>query len=150
MVTAANGHEVGPSGFPDGILPLDRHFHRHLDRHRTAVSVENVGKFLREDFSQLFSQSDCRLVGKPTEHHVGHPVQLILGIVVAVHRAPPGGHSLNEGSAVGKGDFAAPGADHLVGRQRIGCRGVGMPEVVPVKVVRQLFYIHNPLFSKYL
>ena len=89
--------------------------------------------------TSVVASSDRRLVGEPAEHHVAHPAGLVGQggvedrVAVAVDRGPPGGHAVDQLTAVGQPQPDALGALDQVGVGAPGHRPVGMPDVRPVE-----------------
>ncbi len=131
VVAAAQGEQACASRA--GRLEAD--LDRHLDRDRSRVGEEDVLERLRRQLHQPRRQLDRRRVREPAEHHVRHPLQLRAGggverrMTVAVNRAPPRRHPVDQLAAVGERDSnAARGRD----QQRLGDPGhrpVRMPHV---------------------
>ena len=88
---------------------------------------------------QAAAEVDGRPVGEPAEHHVAHRVGLAAyGVVeprvpVAVDRAPPRRHRVDQRRAVGQPDPDALGVVDQLHAVGCGHRGVGMPEVLAVE-----------------
>ena len=139
VVAAAEGQELTPAAVTAGKLVLDGHLHGYLYADGTGVGQEDLRVFQRNDLRQSFAQRDGRGVGKPAEHDVAHPPELVGGRgvqlrdVVAVNSAPPGAHAVDHLAPVRQGKDAAGGPLDRVDGQRVGQRGVRMPEVGPVE-----------------
>ena len=139
MVAAHGGEEMAPFCAAQGYLVLDSHLEGHFHGNRAGICKEEVGEAFRNKGEYAPCKCYCWSVGKASEHHVAHAGSLGLQgahnvlVSVAVHCAPPGGHAINELLAVFKQDTVfACGLDPVYG-QGIGGRGVGVPQMLPVK-----------------
>ena len=84
-------------------------------------------------------QPDRRLVREAAEHHVRHPPELLAHgrverrVAVAVDRAPPRGHPVDQLAPVGQPQAHPLGRDDRQRGQRRGQRAVGMPDALGVE-----------------
>ena len=89
--------------------------------------------------TQALGQAHRRLVREPAEHHVRHALELLAHrrverrVAVAVDRAPPRGHPVDQLAPVGELQAHALGRDDRQRRQRRGQRAVGMPDALAVE-----------------
>ena len=101
VVAPADREEPGPRP-PGREVPLQRHLHRDLDRHRARVGEEDVLEPVGGEVDEAPGEPDRRLVGQPAEHHVRHRAELAMGRVVElghgipVDRAPPRRHRVDD------------------------------------------------------
>ena len=138
MIAVAEGQET-TTRLAFGLPVLQRHFHRHLYRHRTGIGEENALQRFRGHRHQLAAQRHRRRMGDPAKHHVRHLIDLRFHrriearVIVAVDRRPPGGHAVNQLFTAGEGQLAPVGGNHRVDRQGGSHRGVGVPDVAPIE-----------------
>ena len=148
VVPRTDGHEVVLLRMAGCKLILYRHLQGHLHGYRPTVGIKNILHVGRYDFQQFLSQFNGRFMGQSPEHHMRHPVELFLHrpvqyrMIVSMHGTPPRRHTINQLRAVGQSQRTALCPLYLVRRQRIRGRSVRMPQVVPVKFVKQFLTIH--------
>ena len=102
VVAAPPGQQPPPLGAPPRAPVLEAHLDRHLHGHRSRVAQEHVAQRLRCDLHQPPGEANAGLVGEPSEHHVAHPLDLVVGggvegrVGVAVDGRPPRGHAVHQ------------------------------------------------------
>ena len=140
MIPAADRRKTMFLRLPLRLPILNGHLHRYLYRHRAAIGIEDLIHRGRQQGQQLRTQLHGRFMGKAPEHDVAHLLQLRLGrriehgVIIPMHRCPPGRHPINQLCAICQGDRHALGLRYRINRQRINRRGVGMPQVIPIKL----------------
>ena len=145
----APAHREEPGAAPTCCeVPLQRHLHRDLDRHRARVGEEDVLEAVGGKVEEPAGEADGGLVGQATEHHVGHRAELPLGRGielghgVPVDRAPPRRHGVDDlarlAVAVTQPQPDAVRRLHQVRRLGRECGGVGVPHVVAVERQQRL------------
>ena len=94
-------------------------------------------------------------MGETAEHHMAHFVELPFGrivepwIVVAVYFAPPRRHAVDQFGAVGQCYHRSITSLYLVGRQRVYCRSIWMPEMLSVPgIVNCIIHFHSAKLAK--
>ena len=131
VIAAAQRQQAGASRAGG----LQAHLDRDLDGDRAGVGEEDVLERRRGQRNQPSRQLDRGLVGEAAEHDVRHAIQLCARggvehrVAVAVDRAPPRRHSVDQLAAVGQGE---PHAARARDEQRRGGgrhRAVWMPDV---------------------
>ena len=138
VVRAAEREQPRLLGTPGAPPVLQHHLQGDLDRDGARVREEHVLQRRGRDGDQAGGQRDGRLVGEAAEHDVGHPVELgpqrgvERGVAVAVDRAPPRGHAVDELAPVGQAQAHARGRGDGERRLRRGHRPVGVPDVLAV------------------
>ena len=124
---------------PERALELQAELDRDLDRDRAGVGEEHLLQPVGRDLHQALRQTHGRLVREPAEHHMRHPPELLAdggverGVAVAVDRAPPRGHPVDQLAPVGQRQAHALRRDDRQRGQRAGQRAVGMPDVLAVE-----------------
>ena len=119
---------------------LHGHFQGHFHGHRAGVGIEYLLHGRRNQRQQQFAQLDGRVVRQSAEHDVRHLADLLCGcpvqyrMIVTVHGAPPGGHSLYQGLPAFQRNRCPVRLLHLIYRQRMGGRGVWTPQVLAVEL----------------
>ena len=135
VVAAAQRQEAAALGAAVGLGELQRDLQRHLDRHRAGIAEEHPSEPPARERRQPRRQPRRRLVGQAAEHDVRQRVGL--GVQrgdqfrrpVAVHRAPPGGHAVDQAAAVGQPQAGALAADHRHRGRVLARPRVGVPQV---------------------
>ncbi len=139
VVAAAHGQQPRALGMAARALKLQAQLDRDLDGDRAGVGEEHPIQPVGRDLDQTLRQAHRRLVREPAEHHVRHPPELLSdggverGVAVAVDRAPPRGHAVDQLAAVRQLQAHALRRDDRQRRLRAGQRAVGMPDVLAVE-----------------
>ena len=79
VVASTDGGELVFVGESFGLLVLQRHFHCHFYRYRSAVGKKDFVEAGGQDANQALGQAGGRFVGEAAEHDVAHLLQLGLG-----------------------------------------------------------------------
>ena len=140
MVAAPDGQKaILPSPAPADPV-LEGHLDGDLHGHRAGISQKNLGQGRGRQLYQGPTKLDGGRVGQATEHDMGHAGELVgdggvqNGMVVAMDGRPPRGHAVNELPAVREPKAHAARGDDLVHGQGVRRRGIGMPDVLAVKI----------------
>ena len=139
VVAAPQRQQPRALGVPQRALELQAHLDRDLDRHGARVGEEHSLEPSRREREQALGQAQRGLVREPAEHHVGHARKLLarcrieLRVAVAVDRAPPRGHAVDQLAPIAETQARAARALH---RQRVQGgrqRAIGMPNALAVE-----------------
>jgi hypothetical protein len=149
VIAGADGHEIGLFRVTGSYLILNGHLQGYFYSHRTAVGIEYVLHGGRCQRKQFLSQGNGRFMSQSAKHDMSHAVQLLFDgpvqhrMIVPVYGTPPGRHSLNQACTVFQFNRTPFRAPDLIGRKRIQHRRIGMPQMLPVEVINNLFITHN-------
>ena len=122
-----------------GALELQAHLDRDLDRDRPRIGEEDSPELAGRQLEQPLGQAHGRLVGEAAEHHMRHAAKLLLQrrvearVGVAVDRAPPRGHAVDQLAPVGELQAYAAGGGNRQRGQRRGQRAIGVPHALAVE-----------------
>jgi hypothetical protein len=147
VIAAADGEKPVLLGPSQGKPVLQAYLDCHLDRHRPSVGKEHMLEAIRAELDQPCGQANRGFVGKPAEHHVRHPLELVAHrriehrVAVAVDHAPPRCHPVDQLPPVLKPQADAGGGRH---RQRRDGRhrAIRMPDM-PLVELHELNDFHN-------
>ena len=121
---------------------LPRHLHRDFDGDRPRIGEEHLVQPRGRHLDQAPTQLHGRLVGKATEHHVAHPVELGMcrrvqfRYGVAVDRAPPRRHRVDDLDRFTVHQQMQPGSRgrlHDERCQRTAHGRVRVPQMIPIE-----------------
>ena len=138
VVAAAQGEEADALRLTPGLPVLQGHFHGDFDGDRAGVAEEHAVQLAGRQRGQLRGQLRRRRMRQAAEHDMWQGIDLRmqglhqLRVAVAVDRAPPGGHAVDQRPAVGQNQAHAFAADDRVDRIRIRCRRIRMPDMAQI------------------
>ena len=119
---------------------LHGHFQGRLHGYRPRIGIEDMPQIGWQKGQKPPAQFHGGLMGQAAKHDMGHPPGLPPqgldkdGVAVTVNGAPPRGHPVHHFPAVAQADTHPGGAHRLPYRKRVQRRGIGMPQVFPVKI----------------
>ena len=140
VIAVTQRQQLVLAGLPLAQPELQRHLDGNLNRHRTTVCQKDLLQRRRGERHQGLAELDGRLMGQTTKHDMGHAIDLVFGslvkhrVVVAMHRRPPGRHAIHQLTTIFQRQPYPASTGHRKGGQRFGGRGVGVPEMIAVKV----------------
>ena len=155
MVAAARGQKLAAPACPPALLVLQRHFQRHLYRHRAGIGKKHAFKPRRHEAQQPFGQGHGGLVREAAKHHMGHaPGLTVQGVheawmVVTVHGSPPRGHAVHKLPALCQHNAVGVGAANSTEHGRLRGRRIGMPHGLMVAVHKRLLTLCPQLRSTF-
>ena len=158
MIAGTDCHKIVLFRLSRSKLILYRHLQCDLHSHRTTVGIKNLLHGRRNNLQKQFSQCDGRLMRKSSKHHMRHVFQLLFNrpiqyrMIISMYGTPPRRHTVYQFRTVFQRNDTPFCPFHLIRRQRVNGRRIGMPQMLPVEVINTLFISHNPppLFVFYL
>jgi len=151
VVAAPDREQPRAPVLPLRALELQAELDRDLDRDRARVGEEDRVERIRRELEQEPRQAHPRLVRQPAEHDMRHSPELTphglvqSGVPVAVDRAPPGGHPVDQLTAVGQLQAHPLRRDDRERVDRARQRPVRMPDMLAVER-EQLLPVGHRLF----